>query len=53
MENTSSITDSIIQTINTIFEKLFGSVDNTLFSIIDKITLEELMVLMIKGERQC
>ncbi len=34
----SSITDSIIQTINTIFDKLFGSVDSNLYSVIDKIT---------------
>ena len=38
MENTTSITDTIIQVINTIFEKLFGSIDNTLYSVLDKIT---------------
>ena len=34
----STITDSIIQTINTIFEKLFASFDNNLYSVLDEIT---------------
>ena len=38
MEDTSNITNSIIQTINTIFEKLFSSIDNNLYSILDNIT---------------
>ena len=39
MESTaSSITDTIIQTINVIFEKLFSSIDNNLYSVIDDIT---------------
>ena len=38
MESSSSITDSIIQTINTIFEKLFSSIDNNLYSVLDEMT---------------
>ena len=39
METTSSsITETIIQTINYIFEKLFGSIDNNLYSVIDEVT---------------
>ena len=39
METTaSSITETIIQTINSIFEKLFGSIDNNLYSVIDEVT---------------
>lgn len=38
MEDISNITNSIIQTINTIFEKLFSSIDNTLYSILDDVT---------------
>lgn len=36
--DTNSITDSIIQTINSIFEKLFSSIDNNLYGILDNIT---------------
>lgn len=38
MENTSNVSDIIIQTINTIFENLFASIDNSLYSILDNIT---------------
>ena len=38
MEGTSTISDTIIQTINTIFEKLFGSIDNNLYSVLDEVT---------------
>lgn len=38
MENSSDITQTIIDTINTIFEKLFASIDNNLYSALDKIT---------------
>ncbi len=38
MEGSTNITDSIIQTINTIFEKLMGSIDNNLYSVLDEIT---------------
>ena len=35
MENTSEITTNIINTINTIFENLFSSIDNSLYEILD------------------
>ena len=35
MENTSEITTNIINTINTIFNNLFSSVDNSLYEILD------------------
>lgn len=38
MENTSNITQIIIDTINTILDTLFSSIDNNLYSILDKIT---------------
>lgn len=38
MENTTDITQTIINTINSIFEKLFASIDNNLYSTLDKIT---------------
>ncbi len=38
MENTTDITQIIINTINTIFENLFSSIDNNLYSILDDIT---------------
>ena len=38
MENNTDITQAIIDTINTIFEKLFASIDNNLYSALDKIT---------------
>lgn len=38
MESTTNITESIIQTINTIFQKLFGSIDNNLYTVLDDIT---------------
>lgn len=34
----TSITDTIIQTINTIFEKLLGSIDNSLYTVLDQVT---------------
>ncbi|MFR8116849.1 MAG: hypothetical protein ACLVAK_07590 [Clostridia bacterium] len=37
-ENTINITQIIMQTINTLFENLFSSIDNNLYSIIDDIT---------------
>ncbi len=37
MENTD-ITQTIIDTINSIFENIFASVDNNLYSVLDKIT---------------
>ncbi len=38
MENSADITKIIIDTINTIFETLFSSIDNTLYSVLDDIT---------------
>lgn len=38
MENTTDITQTIIDTINTIFESLFASIDNNLYSVLDEIT---------------
>ena len=38
MENASTITQTIIDTINTIFENLFASIDNNLYSVLDNIT---------------
>lgn len=37
MESSASITTSIIQTINTIFEKIFSSVDNNIYEILDNL----------------
>lgn len=38
MENSSNITQIIIDTINSIFEALFSSIDNNLYSVLDDIT---------------
>ncbi len=38
MENTVNITNAIIDTINTILQNLFSSIDNNLYSILDDIT---------------
>ena len=38
MENTSNITQIIIDTINTIFETIFSSIDDSLYSVLDNIT---------------
>ena len=38
MEGTNNITQTIINTINTIFETLFASIDNNLYSVLDEIT---------------
>lgn len=38
MENTLNITTTIIETINTILESLFSSIDNNIYSILDDIT---------------
>ena len=38
MENSSNITEIIIDTINSIFENLFSSIDNNLYSVLDEIT---------------
>lgn len=36
MENTTDITQTIINTINTIFENLFSSINNSLYDVLDK-----------------
>lgn len=38
MSNNSNIAEIIIETINTIFETLFSSIDNSLYSVLDNIT---------------
>ena len=38
MENANNITQTIIDTINSIFETLFASIDNNLYSVLDQIT---------------
>lgn len=38
MENNSDITQTIINAINTMFETLFGSINNNLYSVLDDIT---------------
>lgn len=38
MENTTNVTDTIIDTINTILQNLFSSIDNSLYNILDDIT---------------
>ena len=38
MENANNITQTIIGTINSIFETLFASIDNNLYSVLDQIT---------------
>ena len=38
MENITDVTQIIINTINTIFENLFASIDNNLYSVLDDIT---------------
>lgn len=38
MENSSNVTEIIIDTINSIFENLFSSIDNNLYSVLDEIT---------------
>lgn len=38
MEQTANVTETIVNTINTIFEKLFSSIDNNLYTVLDDIT---------------
>ena len=38
MENSTNITEIIIDTINSIFENLFSSIDNNLYSVLDELT---------------
>ena len=43
MENSTDITQIIIDTINSIFETLFSSIDNNLYSILDDITFIDII----------
>ena len=36
--DTNTVTDTIMSSINTIFEQIFGSVDNNLYTTLDNIT---------------
>lgn len=38
METTTDITQTIINTINSLFEQIFSSIDNSLYSVLDNIT---------------
>ena len=38
LESSTNITQTIIDTINSIFEKIFASIDNNLYSVLDEIT---------------
>lgn len=48
MENTSEITTNIINTINTIFENLFSSIDNSLYEILDNLVFVDKNILTDK-----
>lgn len=45
MENSTNITQTIIDTINSIFEMLFSSIDNNLYSVLDDITFVDSGIL--------
>lgn len=49
MEQTYNVTQTIIDTINTIFENLFSSIDNNLYSILDDITFIDSSILNDKS----
>ena len=49
MENSTQITQTIISTINTIFETLFSSIDNNLYSLLDDITFIDSNILHDKN----
>lgn len=49
MENSTNITQIIIDTINTIFETLFSSIDNNLYSVLDDITFINSDILQDKN----
>ena len=49
MEQSTNVTETIINTINTIFEKLFSSIDNNLYSVLDNITFISLDILNDKN----
>ncbi len=45
MEDPTSLTNTIIQTINSIFQTLFSSIDNSVYKILDKITFVDSSIL--------
>ena len=45
MEETSSLTNSIIQTINSIFQTLFASIDNSIYKTLDKLVFIDSNIL--------
>ncbi|MCI8383642.1 MAG: hypothetical protein HFJ33_02060 [Clostridia bacterium] len=49
MENSTNITQIIIDTINTIFETLFSSIDNNLYSVLDDVTFINSSILQDKN----
>jgi hypothetical protein len=49
LENSANITQTIIDTINTIFETLFSSIDNSLYSVLDDITFINSDILQDKN----
>ena len=49
MENSTDITQIIINTINTIFETLFSSIDNSLYSVLDDVTFINSNILYDKN----
>lgn len=49
MENSTNITQIIMDTINTIFETLFSSIDNNLYSVLDDITFINSDILQDKN----
>lgn len=49
MENQTNITQTIIDTINSIFETLFASINNNLYSVLDKVTFIDSNILNDKN----
>lgn len=49
MEGSTDITQIIINTINTIFETLFSSIDNSLYSVLDDVTFIDSNILYDKN----
>lgn len=45
MEETSSLTNSIIQTINSIFQTLFSSIDNSIYKVLDDLVFIDSNIL--------
>ena len=49
MENSTNITEIIMDTINAIFEALFSSIDNNLYSVLDDVTFINSGILQDKN----